>query len=74
MCSPFFLKAMLPKSKIGGAVTQNLFKSFCFGGGGFDEVKDGGGWLPKADGEGAALRSNAEEGADYRKVVGKGDF
>ena len=24
--------------------------------------------------EGAALQSNAVEGADYRKVVGKGDF
>ena len=24
--------------------------------------------------EGAAMRSIAEEGADYRKVVGKGDF
>ena len=32
-----------------------------------------GGAGERSETEGAALRSNAEEGADYRKVVGKGD-
>ncbi len=50
MSLPSFVKAMLPHN--WGAVTKNLPKSFCFGGGGFDEVKDRGGCIAKQCGRG----------------------